>query len=113
MESDHRPLESLFKKALSQTPQRVQRIMLKVQKYDLHVKYKKGTELHIADTLSRACISQNDDYVCDSDYSVFSIEALPVFQAKLTELREETRKDMALTILKDKLLNGWQENKKQ
>ena len=113
VESDHRPLESLFKKALSQTPPRIQRMMLKVQKYDLHVKYKKGTELHIADTLSRACISRNDDYVCDSDYSVFSIEALPVSQAKLSELREETRKDMELTILKDTILNGWPENKKQ
>ena len=113
VESDHRPLESLFKKALSQTPPRIQRMMLKVQKYDLHVKHKKGTELHIADTLSRACISQNDDYICDSDYSVFSIEALPVSQAKLSELREETRKDMELTILKDTILNGWPENKKQ
>ena len=46
MESDYRTLGRLFKKALSQTPQRIQRMMLKVQKYDLHVKYKKGTELH-------------------------------------------------------------------
>ena len=50
MESDHRLFESLFKKALSQTPPIIQRRMLKVQKYDLHVKYKKGTELHITDT---------------------------------------------------------------
>ena len=113
VESHHRPLESLFKKALSQTPPRIQRMMLKVQKYDLHVKYKKGPELHIADTLSRACISQNDDYICDSDYSVFSIEALPVSQVKLSELREETRKDMELKVLKDTILNGWPENKKQ
>ena len=47
MESDHRPLGSLFKKALSQTSPGIQRMMLKVQKYDLHAKYKKGTELHI------------------------------------------------------------------
>ena len=46
VESDHRPLESLFKKPLSQTPLRIQRMMLKVQKYDLRVHYKKGTDLH-------------------------------------------------------------------
>ena len=63
--------------------------------------------------MSRACISQNDDYICDSEYSVFSIETLPVSQAKLSELREETLKDMELTILKDTILNGWPENKKQ
>ena len=51
--------------------------------------------------------------MCDSDYNFFSIEALPVSQAKLSELREETRKDMELTILKDKILNRWPENKKQ
>ena len=62
-----------------------------------------------ASKFSRIC----DDYICDSDYSVFSIEALPVSQAKLSELREETRKDMELTILKDTILNGWPENKKQ
>ena len=67
VESDHRPLESLFKKPLSQTLPRIQRMMLKVQKYDFRVHYKSGRELHIADTSSRACISQTEDYVCDSD----------------------------------------------
>ena len=90
VESDHRPLENLFKKPLSQTPPRMQRMMLKVQKHELRVHYKKGTDLYIADTLSKACISQNDDYICDYDYSVFSIETLPVSQAKLSEFREET-----------------------
>ena len=69
-------------------------MILKVQKYDIHVICKKGTELYIADTFSRACISQNDDCICDSDYDFFSKEALPVSQAKLSEHREETRKDM-------------------
>ena len=92
VESDHSPLESIFKKPLSQTPPRIQRMMLKVQKYDLHVKYKKGSELYIAGTLNRASISENDDYICVSDYCVFRIEALPVSQATVSELRDETKK---------------------
>ena len=47
------------------------------------------------------------------DYSVFSIETLPVSQANFSEFREETFKDMELTILQDTVLNGWRENKKQ
>ena len=43
--------------------------------------------------MSRACISQNDDYIYDSDYIAFNIEALPVSQAKLSKRREETHKD--------------------
>ena len=61
----------------------------------------------------RACISHNEDYICDSDYSVSSVDTLSVSQAKLSEIREETLKDMELTILRDTILNGWPENKKQ
>lgn len=113
VESDHRPLESIFKKPLSQAPPRIQRMMLKVQKYDLRVQYKPGRELYIADTLSRTCINENNDLICDSDYSVFSVENLPVSQAKMSELRAETQKDLELMTLKDTVLSGWPENKKQ
>lgn len=113
VESDHRPLESIFKKPLSQMSPRIQRMMLKVQKYDLKVHYKSGRELFIADTLSRACVSQDEDPICDSDYSVFSVENLPCSQSKLSELKEETIQDVELNILKDTVLRGWPENKKQ
>ena len=42
VESDHKPLESLFKKPLSMAPQRIQQMMLRVQQYDLIVKYTPG-----------------------------------------------------------------------
>ena len=113
VETDHRPLESIFKKPLAQMPPRIQRMMLKVQKYDLRVHYKSGRELWIADTLSRACVSQDESPICDSDYSIFSIENLPCSQRKLSELKEETLKDMELNILKDTVLRGWPENKKE
>jgi hypothetical protein len=57
VETDHKPLESLFKKARCKAPQRIQRMILKVQQYDLKVKYIPGETLtlYIADTLSRTC----------------------------------------------------------
>lgn len=54
VETDHKPLESLFKKPLSSAPPRLQRMMLKDQQHDIVVKYKAGKELYIADTLSRS-----------------------------------------------------------
>ena len=48
VESDHKPLESLFKKPLCMAPQCIQRMMLRVQRYDLIVKYRPGDQLHIA-----------------------------------------------------------------
>lgn len=38
VQSDHKPLESLFRKTLSSAPSRIQHMMLKVQKYDLDLR---------------------------------------------------------------------------
>ena len=40
--SDHQPLETIFKKPLSRGPRRLQRMMLKLPKYQFTVRYKKG-----------------------------------------------------------------------
>ena len=68
VETDHKPLESLFKKALSKAPQRIQRMMLRVQHYDLKVNYVHGNQLLIADTLNRA--SQNESTLCTDELEV-------------------------------------------
>ena len=56
VESDHKPLEIITKKPLHKAPKRLQRMLLRLQLYDYTVEYKKGSELYIADTLSRAYI---------------------------------------------------------
>jgi hypothetical protein len=52
--SDHKPLEAIFKKALSQTTPRLQRMLLRLLKFELNVIYTPGKQMHLADTLSRA-----------------------------------------------------------
>ena len=86
VETDHRPLESIFKKALSQMSPRIQRMMLKVQKYNLKVHYKSGRELYIAEMLSRACICKDETPICDENYSMFSLQNWPCSQSKLSEM---------------------------
>lgn len=54
VENDHKPLEAIFRKPLIHAPPRIQRMLIRLQKYDIVYVYKKGTELHIADALSRA-----------------------------------------------------------
>ena len=60
VESDHRPLEMIMKKNLSAAPPRLQRILLRLQRYNFSLTYKPGKELVIADTLSRAYTSDSD-----------------------------------------------------
>ena len=52
--SDHKPLETLFNKPLLSAPMRIQKMMIKLQWYDITVKYRKGTTMYISDALSRA-----------------------------------------------------------
>ncbi|GAB1608626.1 hypothetical protein Ahia01_001147000 [Argonauta hians] len=54
VQSDHKPLESIFKKPLSSVPRRLQGMMLRLQGYELTVNYTRGKDLVLADTLSRA-----------------------------------------------------------
>ena len=54
VETDHKPLESIFKKGIHMAPKRLQRMRLRLQKYPLEVRYKRGSEMYVVDTLSRA-----------------------------------------------------------
>ena len=56
VETDQKPLESILKKSLLSASKCLQRMMLRLQKFDLEVGYKKGTLLHLADTLYRAML---------------------------------------------------------
>ena len=53
-ETDHRPLVSIVKKQLASAPKRLQRILLQLSQYTYTVIYRPGSQLVIADTLSRA-----------------------------------------------------------
>jgi len=47
-------INHLFKKPLHQVSPHLQRMLFRLQKYDLAIRYVKGKHLYVADTLSRA-----------------------------------------------------------
>ena len=51
--TNHKPLVMIVQKNLSSAPPRLQRLLLKLQGYDYILEYLKGSEMTIADTLSR------------------------------------------------------------
>jgi len=61
--SDHKPLETIFKKTLITAPKRLQRMLLQLQKYNLLVMYKPGKRMYIADMLSRAVLPKSKIYM--------------------------------------------------
>lgn len=54
IETDHKPLEQIYKKPLAAAPLRLQRLLIMLQPYDCFVKYNPGSQLYFADALSRA-----------------------------------------------------------
>ena len=54
IQTDHKSLEAIMKKSLTDTPPRIQCLLIIMQKYKFRVKYIPGKDLIIADTLSRA-----------------------------------------------------------
>ena len=74
IESDHKPLETIFKKQLEKAPARLQNMLLKLQKYNIKVVYKKGKEMYLADTLSRAYPSNTTTEEETFDYQVMTLE---------------------------------------
>jgi len=118
--SDHKPLETIFKKTLISAQKRLQRMLLQLQKYNLLVIYKPGKRMYIADMLSRAALSQkqdihdNDNYVLSTELaSLNTLEDVRVSDATLKEIAETTRYDADLQQVRAYIRHGWPSSGKQ
>jgi hypothetical protein len=73
VETDHKPLISIFKKPLNDCPARLQR-MCSLQKLDINLIYKPGKQLIIADSLSRATLDKTFEDNLNLELQVCIIE---------------------------------------
>ena len=91
--SDHKPLENILKKPLGAAPARLQRMLLRLQKYDINLIYKPGKLLKVADTLSRAQLAETAEEISEQDMKsqVHLLYAnLPCSSEILEEVSQET-----------------------
>ena len=110
VETDHKPLEALYKKLIGSAPPRIQRMMLRIQKYSFSVVWRKGKDLIIADTLSRAPQPFTEPNNIE-EYEVHSVRNLPISDVRIAEFREETSKDLILQMVQKYVNQGWPDNK--
>ena len=113
MESDHKPLEAIFKKTLLAAPKRLQRMLLRLQRFDLSVRYKPGAEMYISDHLSRSplpsdCTGQDSaDPVYAELEAVNQANFLNVTPTRYEQTQSATDKDAALQAVIQVVLKGW------
>ena len=112
VESDHQPLETISKKPLRDVPRRIQRMMLKLQRYDVTITYKRGTTLVLADTLSRAYLPETEEdptlaervFHTNTGQEIELVEAgsevVGISDERLQEIAEHTAADSSLQQLK-------------
>lgn len=113
VESDHKPLEYIFRKPITEAPQRVQRFALTLLKYDFEVKHKPGSSMFISDTLSILYLNEtNEKLVPDVEINEIQLNAhLPMSPKEYNRLKEETEKDRDLKLLDLLVEEGWPEKK--
>lgn len=120
VETDHKPLQSIFKKSLLTAPSRLQRMLLRLQHYNLNIKYKPGSQMYVADHLSRVYLRQTEDLPKD-EFQVFALEleeinpldTVKITSERLSQLQKGTEQDPVMQALKNTILIGWPDTKEQ
>ncbi|KAI8517626.1 hypothetical protein Bbelb_036430 [Branchiostoma belcheri] len=110
IESDHKPLEQIDRKNLTKAPARLQRLLLRIQEYDYHLKYKPGNEMLVADALSRLSSSEKEEM---AGLKVQIHHLVNVTTTKLEQIQEETSKDEELQTLAQTITRGWPEKRSE
>ena len=115
LHTDYHPLQSIFQKDLASVSKRLQKMMLFLQRYNFTMVYRKGSSLHLTDTLPRA--------PCQDDAATPSIlKTFQVFRVHLSRLdraspsltgatREQLRRATAscqdIQLLEQYILHDW------
>jgi len=85
-------------------------MIIRLQKYDLEVRYEKGSKMFLADTLLRAFrpASEQDENEFET---INMMKYLPVSEERLVQIQRDTEADDSLQVLKAVIQKGWPEYK--
>ena len=108
MQSDHKPLEMISKKSLTAAPARLQRMLLRLQRYAYSIQYRPGKEMILADSLSRLPMKSSAKKI------PFDIQVSFILfkEPKLSQLREVTQQDTTLCELAKHIYNGFPQSRR-
>ena len=106
VETDRQLLISIVLKPLNSAPSRLQRMLLRLQKYNLHVTYKRDKDMFLADTLSQA--HPPEVHVCDFSRELETVNPADLLAMPIVQLN---RFKQFSTVLQETILHGWTNSK--
>ncbi|UYV75188.1 K02A2.6-like, partial [Cordylochernes scorpioides] len=107
VETDHKPLLSIVKKPLEKLSPRLQRMVLRLMRFQISLKFTPGKNMFVADHLSRDPLKDEVDtsYLEGQTESVHML--LVTTDEKIKRLQKETHGDHTLIQLIEYAKNGW------
>jgi hypothetical protein len=108
-ETDHKPLEMITQKNLMNAPPRLQRMLIRLQPYDMVVRYRPGKEMLLADCLSRLPSKAN----CEPIQLAVRIDHCAFSPSRLDSLRKDTAEDPILSVIYRFTQHGWPETRRR
>lgn len=122
-ETDHQQLINIFNRPLVNAPRCIQRMILRLQRYNLIVTYKKGKEMLLADALSRIFnpdqnikteeVQDNEVFSINKVNNIFEeiaeinvLENIDINDDIIQKIQAETVKDTTLIHVKNICING-------
>ena len=113
IETDHKPLIPIlnYKPLIEMTP-RIQRMRMRLLKFNMKAEYVKGAHIKDADALSRAPNSKlnHEDEIAEQEIEFYVnsiVQNFPASKSLLDEIKKETSDDPTLSKLKEYIMTGW------
>ena len=111
--TDHKPLIPIFQKPIHSAPKRLQRMLLRLQKYELEIVHIPGKDMLIADWLSRAYLKgrRHQGQIFDELEHINQMEYVNVSESTQHQFQNATKADASLMELMLMVQHGWPEHR--
>ena len=133
IETDHAPLEQIFKKSIAESPARLQRLLLRCMKFDVEEQYRPGKSIPVADALSRICTENSKEITAPKKNTLLTqhtsagrdvgLNKTPTHEINFIEgvkhdiscetVKTEAEKDPTHNMLKAYVHKGWPSTRKE
>ena len=110
VQTDHKPLETIWKKRIATASPRLQRLLLRLARYEIQLEYIRGKDNSIEDALSRVnplSPEPQDAKQMDTILVHQITNAIPATDNPLDRTRIATTADPALNQLRHYIFHGW------